>query len=282
MSGVRFPSILLSFAYFDMVWGMPVDYMHCICLGVAKKLSALWFDKKFSSFPWSLSKHLDHVDKLLKEVRPPRGVKGLPRSLKERHHWKGTVIFFLSFLQLQQQADECSSGFMSFSSSSFVAAEYKVWLLYLARGSGGPSSSTALHSLPAFGLFPPCPPWTISCFPFESANGLLVRCITGTTNSILNMIVSAMCLQNVRLITSSVNYAVVLCISKNSSPGRSSTQGMEKKNLFLIFVYLFFSFFFPFFNTFFLFCYFLFTLSSFHALQASNSHLRSCAGAGSL
>ena len=41
---------------------------------------------------------------------------------------------------------------------------------------------------------------------FENANGLLMRCITGTTNSIMNMIVSAMCLQNVRLITSNVTH----------------------------------------------------------------------------
>lgn len=42
------------------------------------------------------------------------------------------------------------------------------------------------------------PLWTTSCFPFENANGFLVRCLTGTHNSVLNMTNSALCLQHIR------------------------------------------------------------------------------------
>jgi len=45
------------------------------------------------------------------------------------------------------------------------------------------------------------PLWTTSCFPFETANGFLVQCLTGTNSSVINMLTSARCLMNVRVIT---------------------------------------------------------------------------------
>jgi len=49
------------------------------------------------------------------------------------------------------------------------------------------------------------PLWTVSCFPFENANGWLVRCITGTHNVFINMVNSALALSNIRKV-----YDVVL------------------------------------------------------------------------
>jgi len=63
--------------------------MHAVCLGISKKLTNLWFDKKFSSQRYSLYSKLAEVDLLLRGTKPPRGVKRLPRSLNERQHWKG-------------------------------------------------------------------------------------------------------------------------------------------------------------------------------------------------
>ena len=76
---------------FCPIWSFPVDYMHAVCLGVAKKLTNLWFEKKFSAQPFSLYSKLEEVDLLLRNTKPPRGVKRLPRSLKERQHWKGMI-----------------------------------------------------------------------------------------------------------------------------------------------------------------------------------------------
>jgi len=48
------------------------------------------------------------------------------------------------------------------------------------------------------------PLWTVSCFPFENANGLLVKCITGTNDSAINMVASALCLKTLREIKAEV------------------------------------------------------------------------------
>jgi len=55
-----------------------------------------------------------------------------------------------------------------------------------------------LHLIACVRLYGPL--WTVSCFPFETANGFLVRCISGTNSSMTNMLVTAGCLSNVRLI----------------------------------------------------------------------------------
>ena len=48
------------------------------------------------------------------------------------------------------------------------------------------------------------PLWTTSCFPYENANGFLVRCMTGTNSSMINMLNSALCLENVRVLVKRV------------------------------------------------------------------------------
>lgn len=98
--GIKGPSLLLLLSVFNFVFGLPVDYMHCICLGVSKKLTSLWFDLKYSAYPWYLGKHLQEIDRLLLAITSPKFIKRTPRSLTERQHWK--------------------------------ASEYRSWLLYYA------------------------------------------------------------------------------------------------------------------------------------------------------
>ena len=69
------------------------------------------------------------------------------------------------------------------------------------------------------------PLWTTSCFPFESTNGFLVRCITGTNNTVLNMTNSALCLLNLRAIAKKVSGScsalIASCINENPPLSRS-------------------------------------------------------------
>jgi len=95
--GVKFPSLLLALPRFDIIWGIPVDYMHSVTLGVAKKLVSLFFDSTYASFPWYLGNKIESIDQHLKALKPPRQVKRLPRSLHERQHWKGLFKFDFFF-----------------------------------------------------------------------------------------------------------------------------------------------------------------------------------------
>jgi hypothetical protein len=44
MDGVKGFSPLHALPSFDLIRCVPVDYMHCVLLGVSKKLASLWFD----------------------------------------------------------------------------------------------------------------------------------------------------------------------------------------------------------------------------------------------
>lgn len=46
IKGVHGATPLLLVHDFDVVWGCPVDYMHCCLLGIMKLLLWLWFDSK--------------------------------------------------------------------------------------------------------------------------------------------------------------------------------------------------------------------------------------------
>lgn len=74
---------------FDLFKGMSFDYMHCILLGVTRKLLHLWFDKHHAEI-WYLGKAVKEIDILLCSVQPPREIKRTPRSIESTlKYWKG-------------------------------------------------------------------------------------------------------------------------------------------------------------------------------------------------
>ena len=74
---------------FDPVWGCPVDYMHGVTLGVMKLLFSLWFDSSHHSKPWYLGKSIGAIDEIVKNIHPPSEISRMPRSVSERHFYKG-------------------------------------------------------------------------------------------------------------------------------------------------------------------------------------------------
>ena len=45
-------SILHNLPDFDIINNNPIDYMHCVLLGVMRTLVSLWFDSKNHKEPW--------------------------------------------------------------------------------------------------------------------------------------------------------------------------------------------------------------------------------------
>ena len=50
--GVKRFSVLHILRGFDIVNGNPVDYMHCVLLGVVKQLFKLWFTSTYHRCEW--------------------------------------------------------------------------------------------------------------------------------------------------------------------------------------------------------------------------------------
>ena len=75
---------------FDMINGMPLDYMHGVLLGVVKMLFNLWFDAKHKKENYFIGNKIAIIDDRLSKCRPPDFISRLPRSLvKDRKYWKG-------------------------------------------------------------------------------------------------------------------------------------------------------------------------------------------------
>ena len=52
--GVKGKSVFHSLPEFDVIRNNPVDYMHCVLLGVVRTLISLWFHSKNHREPWSV------------------------------------------------------------------------------------------------------------------------------------------------------------------------------------------------------------------------------------
>ncbi len=75
---------------FDMINGMPLDYMHGVLLGVVKMLFNLWFDTKHKNENYFIGNKIATIDDRLSKCKPPDFISRLTRSLvKDRKYWKG-------------------------------------------------------------------------------------------------------------------------------------------------------------------------------------------------
>jgi hypothetical protein len=83
-------SPLLAFISFE--WCFPPDYMHCVCLGVVRRLLYIWFDsaKKFRT-PHRL-RHCEKksFDDHLTSIKLPSEFHRQPRSIEHLKRWKAT------------------------------------------------------------------------------------------------------------------------------------------------------------------------------------------------
>lgn len=75
--GVKKPSVLLKLSNFDIVDGLIVDYMHCVLIGVAKKIVNLLLGVE----------DMDTLSKLSDTIKLPSHVRRMTRPLNERAHW---------------------------------------------------------------------------------------------------------------------------------------------------------------------------------------------------
>lgn len=73
---------------FDIVWGFPLDYMHCVLLGVVRQI---WFLLiTFASFCYVNHSDRTKINTRLSKIRPPHEIYRLPRPLKDISKWKAS------------------------------------------------------------------------------------------------------------------------------------------------------------------------------------------------
>ncbi|XP_075551963.1 uncharacterized protein LOC142585248 [Dermacentor variabilis] len=84
--GIKGPSTLIKLRGFDLVWGLPPDYMHCVLEGVTKQVTEMWLSATGST--WYIGRHIKLIDSRLLLIKPPIIFSRSGRPLSDRAFWK--------------------------------------------------------------------------------------------------------------------------------------------------------------------------------------------------
>ncbi|KYN08001.1 hypothetical protein ALC62_01020 [Cyphomyrmex costatus] len=94
IKGVKGPSVLSLILYLDLSKCVFGEYMHLVCLGVVHRFMNLWFN--VNGGEWYIGNHVNEINQLLINIRPPNIISRLPRGISESKLWKASE--FRAFL----------------------------------------------------------------------------------------------------------------------------------------------------------------------------------------
>ncbi|XP_046407911.1 uncharacterized protein LOC124172516 [Ischnura elegans] len=198
--GYKGMSVLLPLESMDMVFGIPIDYMHSVLLGVMRRLACLWFDSTSSGQPYYIGLKISTVNKRLQGITPP-SIMPKPRAMSDRSHWKAKEWRgFLLYYGLPCLKDVLPDPYFAHF-SKLVASIYTLCKGSISHEEAGKAEfilkrfvddyqtlygpENMVYNVHLLGHLPTQalkvgPLWAYSLFPFESANGRLVRIVKGT------------------------------------------------------------------------------------------------------
>lgn len=199
VEGVKGPTVISQICH-DFINKTAIDVMHCIYLGIVKKLMTLWFDEKYASFAFSLRRFRNLVDCRI-SVAPPAMVQRIPRKISDCAYWKASELkiwFFyysipilkhlmkleyfdhhvlLVFAITTLNEDSISADMINNASRALIEYVLRFESLYGLRNMTS-NVHLLLHLSEVVKKFGPL--WVTSCFPFEDANGMLKNLVHGT------------------------------------------------------------------------------------------------------
>lgn len=88
--GVKGISVIEGFQTFDTVKGFTPEYMHSVCQGVMRQLSASWLDSSNHGSDFYVGRQIKQIDARLMSISPPSEISRAPRSLQDRKFWKAS------------------------------------------------------------------------------------------------------------------------------------------------------------------------------------------------
>lgn len=205
--GVYGISPAIKFNHFDLIHSFAIDHMHCVLIGIVRKLLDFWLEGSHDS-------HIPKqrrlkLDRRISAIKPCRFVGRLPRSLLQRKHFKATengslLLFYLPVCLRGILKEKYFVHFNLLSSSIYtllktnipsedlIGAREKLrlfvhdyQLLY-----GKNEMTLNIHSL----LHIPSsvtylgPLWATSMFSFESSNAIFGQYVKGNTDVISQIV----------------------------------------------------------------------------------------------
>lgn len=199
--GIKGPCWLTQLQFYDFVKSNCIDYMHCVLLGVTKRLLTLWFSKDNANEPFSFFRHTDEVNRRLAKLKPPLFITRAPRPLSELKYWKASeyksfLLYYGPVILVDILNNSYYSHFLLLSEGIYILLKQSIKMdelkhaenlleqfvmtfatLYKAR-----YLTLNFHLLLHFpeNVKQLGPIWGYSCFPFEDGNGFLMKLVKGT------------------------------------------------------------------------------------------------------
>ena len=207
--GQKATPFLENFTSFKPISGQIIDLMHCVHGGSVKKICYLLFHYDNRNMPFSVYKHIDKIDKLILQLRPPTVFIQRLRSLKfmnyfRAHEYRSFILYygpivlrqFISENQYQNLVELSQICFLSslsfFDEQTIAVLENKIekFLDGFSKIYGSHYVSINLHEMIHIpknirnngAIFN----W--SCYGFENFNKILKQTVHGSQKSHLEMI----------------------------------------------------------------------------------------------
>lgn len=97
--GFKGPSPMYAVKHFNVLWGFPPDWMHCVLLGVVYLMLDLWITGYRMPYYIGSPLKLQKLNSALNNMKPPTQIHRLTRSVDVRRKWKASEwkSFFLYY-----------------------------------------------------------------------------------------------------------------------------------------------------------------------------------------
>lgn len=204
INGIKSVSCMVAASQFDLVNGFVIDPMHCVYLGVVKKLVHLWLDSKYHLKPFYISKKNQVIlSNRLVKLKPPSEIMRRPRSLFSRNDFKanefrGLLLYFMRFALVGLHDMKYIRHFQLFCSSIYSLSKETVSEINIQNAHvnlnefadnfeilyGKSNITINLHLIRHLTTVVKNlgPLWAYTAFGFEAKNGIIAKANTCTNN----------------------------------------------------------------------------------------------------
>lgn len=132
--GIQNVSCMVAASHFDLVQSFAIDAMHCVHLGVMKKLLSLWLDTKYHQKPFHIKKQKQiGLSNRIISLKPVSEMSRKPKSIFSRSDFKAneyrSLLFYYLRFTLHGALDiKYIRNFEMLSSSIYILSKEKVSL----------------------------------------------------------------------------------------------------------------------------------------------------------
>ena len=187
-------SPLLTLIMFDIINGFVPDYMHFVALGIGRTFASYWFNRNNNKF--GIKDKINDLDEYLLQIKVHSAVDRLPQSIRNRKFWKAKewlnwILYYSSIIISKFMRRDYVAHWNLLVEGMHILLQEKITFDDLNRAStlfdnfenqtrilyGNVAMTSNHHQLMHLvaSVYNWGPLIAHNGFPFENANGLLVK-----------------------------------------------------------------------------------------------------------